>query len=73
MEVYDSPMIEVIMSSLANIMQDIVTESIQLETIKEGSVWIPNDTVSACPPLADIMQDIVTESIQLQTFNNGSV
>ena len=73
MEMSDCPMIEVIMSSLANIMQDIVTESIQLETIKDGSVWIPHDTVSACPLPADIMQDIVTESIQLQNIKDVSV
>ena len=60
---------------LAKIMQDIVTESIQLQTIKDGSVWMPHNSVSACPcpPLANIMHDIVTESVKLQTIKNGSV
>ena len=53
-------------------MQDIVTESIQLQTTKNGIIWLAHYTVLACPVLANTMHDIVPVSIQLQ-INNDSV
>ena len=64
-------MMQISVSSLANIMQDIGTESIQLQTIMDGSVWLPHDTVLACPPLAIIIQDIVTDTKLLYAIKNG--
>ena len=66
-------MMQLSVSSLANIMQDIGTESIQLQTIMDGSVWLPHDTVLACPPLANIIQDIVTDTKLLHAIKNWSV
>ena len=52
--------------AMANIMQDIVTES--FHNFNTGSVWLQHDTVLACPPLANIMHNIVIERIKLQNI-----